>query len=485
MKTLIEGRFVVAFDGSEHRLIGNGVVVVEGSKIVHVGKSYTGTVDKRIDATNKVVIPGLINIHCHASSPLTKSLRGDVSNRQLYNSDLFDRFILMPTTSEEDLLSAEFTYAELLRGGCTTIVDCGLGGWPNDQAVKLAEKIGIRAYLLKEYNSGYWKTNDGKRVFFDNFDGEKWNDEPGLKELEKAVDYIREINGKYGDRIRSMLHPGTQLTCSPSLLRETRRLANELKTVIQIHVAESVLEFHETLRRYAKTPIEVLADTGLLGPDLIVAHALFIAGHSKVGYPDPWEKDIQLIANSHTSVAHCPVTFSRSGVGLESYSKYLRAGINVGIGTDTFPQDMFREMNAASTISKIKEQEVAVATCRDVFDSATISGAKALGRNDIGRIQVGAKADIAIINLHTFNMSPLRDPIRNLVMCATRNDVDMVMVDGRIVVEDGVVTSVNENNLATRMQSAAEKLWERWQEVDPRHRSIDDMTPLSLKYWID
>jgi cytosine/adenosine deaminase-related metal-dependent hydrolase len=482
MALAIEGGLVVAFDGQQHRLLQDGIVVVKGDKITHVGRDYSSQVDEKIDARHKLVIPGLVNLHCHASTPFTKSLRGDTSSRHFYNSDLFDRFVILPTSQEDDRVAAEFTYAELLRSGCTTVVDLGIGAWPNAQSIDLAQRIGLRCYLLKEYNSGFWRMHEGKLVF-DNFDGQKWDEEPGVAELDQAVSFIKMVNGKDEDRLRSFLHPGTELTCSPNLLRETRRVANLLNVRIQIHAAESVLEFHETLRRYRQTPFQVLSSTGLLGNDLIIGHAMYIAGHSKIGYPDTFESEIHLLASSGTSVAHCPVVFSRYGVGLESYFRYLRAGVNVGIGTDSFPQDMFREMNMAATISKIKESEVSVATSRDLFNSATLSGAKALGRNDIGRIAVGAKADITILNLQTLNMSPVRDPIRNLVMCATRNDVDRVLVDGRTILENGVIPDIDEASLAAKMQASAEHCWEEWSKLDPDHRKIEDVAPSSLKPW--
>jgi cytosine/adenosine deaminase-related metal-dependent hydrolase len=252
---------------------------------------------------------------------------------------------------------------------------------------------------------------------------------------------------------------------------------------IQTHVSQSVVEFHEIMRRYGKTPIEFLNDVGLLAKDLIAGHCIFIGGHSKVGYADPWRKDIRLLAKTGTTVAHCPLVFARYGVALESYSRYLMAGVNIGIGTDTYPMDIIREMGLAATISKIIEGEPRVATSHDLFNSVTLSGANALERKDLGRIAVGCKADIVFIKLDSINMSPVRDPIRNLVMNGTNNDVKTVMIDGKIIVEEGKISGINEEKLADNLQREQEKIWDMLPSHDIFGRSIDEITIPSFIDW--
>lgn len=480
MVTAIEGGIAVVFDGNEHRLLKDGVIIFEDDKIIHVGKSYSGPVERRIDASGKLVIPGLINTHCHGDhAPLTKSIRGDGSSRQFYNSDLYDRFVIISANKEETRAIAEFSMMELLGSGCTTVVDLGFPDMLGADAVDIVAKIGIRGYICKGYKSGGWYTDDGKRIRYRNYDGEKWNEEPGLHELRDALGFISKYDGSHDGRIRSLLYPAHADSCSPALLKETRREADERNLGIQIHVSQSIIEFQEIMKRYGKTPVEFLSEVGLLGRDTIAGHCVMKSGHSKVGYTDPWENDLRILSESGTSVAHCPVVFSRYGVALESYWKYVRAGINVTIGTDTFPQDMIREMSLASTISKLVEKEASVATCRDVFNSATLGGAKALRRNDLGRIAQGAKADIVLVNLRTFNMAPVRDPIRNFVMCATRSDVDTVVVDGRIAMEGGKIPGVELSVMAERVQKIAERVWD--QLSDSKGRKVDDLVPQSFK----
>lgn len=481
--TEIKGGYVVAFDGEEHRILKDGVVVIEEDKVKFVGKSYSSPVDRRIDASNSLVVPGFICLHSHVCGGHGETgKRGDGSRRQLYNSDLFDR--MLPRTKESARAATELNYVEVLKSGCTTLVELGSpNSLENKEAANLPTKMGIRVYLIRNYSSGCWYTPDGKRVLYKNFDGEKWDEEPGLKGLEECVKFIQEYDGTAEGRIKCLLGPSTVDACSPELLKESRRKADELEVGLQTHVSQSVVEFQEIMRRYGMTPIEFLQEVGLLGPDLIAGHSVLIGGHSKVGYADPWRHDLKLLAATNTTVAHCPLVFARYGIAMESYARYLMEGVNVGIGTDTYPMDIIREMGLAATISKIIEGEPRVATSRDIFNSVTLAGSRALRRTDIGRITPGAKADITIIKLNSINMSPVRDPIRNLVMSGTNNDVTTVLIDGRLVVEEGKVPGINEEKLAENLQKEQEKIWDILPSHDIFGRTVDEITIPSFKEW--
>jgi cytosine/adenosine deaminase-related metal-dependent hydrolase len=483
MITVIKGGHIVAFDGKEHRILKDGTVVVEDDKIKYVGKSYKGLFDRMIDARKSLVSPGFIALHSHICGGHGETgKRGDGSRRQLYNSDLFDRGL--PRTKESSRAAAELNIVEVLKSGCTTLVELGSpNSLGNKESVELAEKMGIRAYLLRTYSSGSWYTPDGNKVFYENFDGENWNEEPGFKELDESISFIKEYDGSAESRIRCLLGPSTVDMCSPELLKETRNHANEMGVGIQTHVSQSVVEFQEIMRRYGKTPIEFLHDVGLLGSDLIAGHSILIGGHSKVGYADPWKHDIKLLAQTGTAVAHCPQVFARYGIAMESYAKYLIEGVNIGIGTDTYPMDIVREMGLAATISKIIEGEPRVATSRDIFNSVTLNGAKALLRDDLGKIALGCKADIVIIKLNSINMSPVRDPIRNLVMSGNNGDINTVIIEGKIVVEDGKVPGVDEEKLAENLQREQEKVWDMIPSHDVFGRTIDELTVPSFKKW--
>ena len=478
---------IVAFDGTEHHLLKDGIVVYEGDAIVHVGKSYSGSLDRKIDARKRLVIPGLVNIHSHfAGNPYSKAYRGDGSTREVYNSDLFDRGIAFGTsiTKEDQINSVRFSLARQLKSGVTTVVEMGsVDALGDKESVDLAGLSGIRAYLLKAIQSGTYYTEDGHDVKFTNFDGDVWDDTHGFKQLDDAVKFIKKYDGSHDGRVKSFLYPSAVYNCSPDIFREVRRLADERGLLISSHVSEAALTFREMIRRHGKTPTEHLYDLGILGPDFIAGHSIIVSGHSKSGYADPWDRDIALLAETGSTVAHCPIVFSRYGIAMESYSKFLRMGVNMGIGTDSFPQDLLREMRLASTLSKIVEGEASVATSLDIFNSATISGANALHRLDLGRIAVGAKADLALIRLDSFNMSPMRDPIRNIVQLAESSDVEMVIVDGETLVEDGKVLGFDEEKNFEELQNSMNKICERIPEKDRLGRTIEDLMAPTFKKW--
>jgi len=170
---------------------------------------------------------------------------------------------------------------------------------------------------------------------------------------------------------------------------------------------------------------------------------------------------------------------------MQSYPRYLKAGVNVALGTDTFPQDMLHEMRVAATLGKVADGDARVATARDVFTSATLGGARALGREDLGRIAPGARADLVLVRLDSLGMAPVRDPLRNLVYSATREDVETVLVDGRVVLEGGRVPGVDEARLARDVQAAAERLWAQTGARDWAGRGPDEISPPSCPAWRD
>ena len=190
MRVGIEGGLIVAHEGAEHRLLENGIVVFEEDTIIHVGKSFSGSLDRKIDARKRLVIPGLVNIHSHfGSNPYSKSYRGDGSTREVYNSDLFDRGIAFGAsiTKEDYLNSVRFSLARQLKSGVTTVVEMGsVDALGDKKSVELAGRSGIRAYLLKAVRSGTYYTENGHDVIFTNFDGSVWDDEAqGFKQLKE------------------------------------------------------------------------------------------------------------------------------------------------------------------------------------------------------------------------------------------------------------------------------------------------------------
>ena len=474
MATAIQASHIIAYDGEQHRHLQNGVVVYEGNTITHVGQTYDGPVDDTIDATGKVVTPGFINTHAHlAGSPLDKSFIEDRGNPQFYMSGLFE---FLPArggamTSDDARACVDFSLVELLRSGTTTILE--MGG-QSDYVAAQAGHLGLRAYVGPMYRSGRWYIPDGKRVVYE------WDEAAGRDGLRRAVECIERNQGSYNDRIRGFLSPSQVDTCTAGLLQETQRLAEQLDVPVQIHVSQSVNEFQEMLQRNGSTPIAWLRDLGVLSPRVLLGHAMIIGGSSWTNYPPG---DVSIIAEHGCSVAHAPWVFARRGIAMESFQRYLDAGITMTLGTDTCPQNMMQAMRWAAVISKIMERNTEVATARDVFNTATLGGAMALGRDDLGRIAPGAKADLLIFDGETLNMAPLRDPVKNLVYYAEMEDLHTVIIDGRTVVEQGRVLAADQLEVARRLQQAGEQMWPRMDQHDWDGRDVDQLSPLTFPRW--
>jgi cytosine/adenosine deaminase-related metal-dependent hydrolase len=468
MRTLVKGSWVVGFDGEEHRLIRDGVVVYEDDRIVHVGKSYDGKTDDVVEARGQLVLPGLINIHAVASicivhfridgvgeggSPRTKeAMMEGLRNPRAY-------------LDGEDLrTSARFCFAELLKGGATTIGEITAFGStglqpPREQAEVLSETAGemcARAYISHPYIDGKtYRDEGGTHYYFD--------EEAGLKALGEAVRFCDEYEGAYDDRLRTMLFPYMFDACSEGLLRETRRVAQEKNLPVHMHTAQYLPEYYESLRRYGKTPVHFLHDIGFLAPRTILTHLLYTSYNPVSPAPNTVTRDlrdIEMLARTGVTLGHTPAVWARVGLMLNSYARFRDARVNIAIGTDSFPMDMLMEMRYAAIMGKVADRHRAAVTAGDVFNAATLGGAKALGRPDLGRLAPGAKADLLIVDLTGIHTALTYDPIKTLVYFASQRDIETVIVDGKTVVEGGRIPGLDEEALARE----ANEVNRRWVE---------------------
>jgi 5-methylthioadenosine/S-adenosylhomocysteine deaminase len=464
----IDASHVIAYQDGGHRHLKDGTIVIDGNEIVHVGRGFDGPVDETIDATGMVVTPGFVNTHAHLyESPLDKSFVEDKGRRQFYLSGLFEylpaRSAAMTDADAHACLA--YSMAELLRTGTTTVME--IGSYP-EEAVRQAERFGMRLYMGPGYRSGRWYTDDGKAVKY------AWDEAAGLAGLQRAIDFIERNDGAQNGRVRGFLSPSQVDTCTEDLLRRSREAATSLGVPMALHTSQSVNEFLEMTRRHGRTPIEWLRDIGFLGPDVILGHAIILA-------PGSWTQwagdDVGILADTGTNVAHCVWVFARRGIAMESFARYLDRGVNMTLGTDTCPQSMIEGLRYTAVVSKIVDRQTEVATAGDVFNAATLGGAKALGRDDLGRIAPGAKADLLLWRGDSLFMTPLRDPIRNLVYSASAEDLDTVLIDGEIRMRGREIPGVDLGQLTRDLQAAGERMWANVHKGDWAGRDIDALAP--------
>ncbi|HEV8438061.1 MAG TPA: amidohydrolase family protein [Methylomirabilota bacterium] len=473
-RTAIRAGHVVAFDGRSHRLLRDGLVVLEGDRIVHVGRQLDGAVEETLDARDRVLTPGLISTHAHlGGSPLDRSFIEDRGNPQFFYSGLYDMLAVRGGAQDAEAGRAcvDFSMAELLRGGVTTVLEIGDQG---EYVVERAAHYGLRVYMGSYFRSGRWLTRDGRRVQWE------WDEEAGRRGLQRAVEFHAKHDGTHGDLVRCCFAPAQIDTCTPELLQAAKRAADERRSPYTVHASQAVVEFYEVLGRHGKTPIAWMRELGVLAPNTILGHAIIIGGSSWTNYP---AGDVALMADAGCSVAHAVWVFARRGVAMESFARYRAAGINMSLGTDTNPQSVIEAMRWAAVVSKLTERNTEATTAAHVFDAATLGGARALGRQDLGRIAPGAKADLVLWKAASWGMTPLRDPVKNIVYNATPEDIDRVYVNGRLVVDGGRVLAADEATILAALQAGGERMWPGMKQFDWAGRDADTLSPQTYPAW--
>jgi cytosine/adenosine deaminase-related metal-dependent hydrolase len=491
VKTLVRGGWVVGFANGTHTLVPDGVVVYEDDHILHVGRRYDGQADVEIDARGKLVCPGFIDTHVHSGHRASHRLITDTGRADYFGQPFFEISVprqgarvsgdpryARPTDADAEAgnrLLATFTVAELLRNGITTFLEFGSQLRVQEALLVEVERLGLRAYLGPGYDSGRWVGGPGGRLT-------RVVDEPaGEEEFASALEFIRRVDGSVGGRVRGLLVPREVDTCTLDLLRATRKAASELGLPILTHAAYSVIEFYETVTEHRMTPIELMETLGLLGPDVIIGHGNIVADRGFAGYSGG--RDIALMGRHRVSVSHCPINIARRARSLDSWQAYRDAGINLTLGSDTYPRDMIMQMRTASYFGKVMSRDLRAASAAEVFEAATLGGARAVGREDLGRLAPGAKADIVVIDLESrdsLRFGPVRDPIHALVECGIGDDVATVIVDGVVRMRDRVIPGVDIGSLRRQAQAAGEAVWDGVAQWDALGRNAEQMSPWSF-----
>jgi len=465
--------WVIAWDGAAgHHVYRRGVdVVFAADMITFVERNYTGAADRVIDGKDRLVLPGLIDIHSHPEhEPLFRGIREEHGVRNMYMSGLYERSQAFSAPDDEaSAASAEFAYCELLLSGVTSLVDISPAwdGW-----IELFAKSGLRGFLAPGYASARWRLENDFDLQF------AWDEARGREGFATALAVIERATRHPSGRLCGVLSPMQIENCTADLLRDSREAARERAIPFTVHIAQSVGEVQEMIRRHGKTPVQWAHEIGILGPDTILGHALFLDTHSWVRW---WTKrDLRLIADTGCSVAHCPTPFARYGQVMENFGDYLRTGVNMGLGTDTAPHNLVEEMRKAAIFARIAARDIATVTTADLLHAATIGGAKALMRDDLGRIAPNKKADFILLDLTVAQMRPIRDPLRSFVYHAADRAVRDVFVDGQQVVADRKVLTLDQNDAAERLGRAQHRMMEAASGRDYRGRSAEEISPLSL-----
>ena len=440
--TLIRNAAILTMD-QHRRVIPDGYVVIEGPSIMAVGDGEPDPglrFDETIDAQGKVLMPGFVQIHVHLCQALFRGLSDDMELMDWLRTRTWP---LEACHDEESVYaSARLGIAEMLRGGTTTILDM--------QSVNHAEAAfhGIRDTGIRAVSG---------KVMMD------WGDdvpEP-LREvteesLARSIELFEEWDGAAGGRIGYAFTPRFAVSCSDRLLREVGEIARQKGARVHTHSSENLGEIEIVMRERGKRNILYLEDAGLLGPTTVLAHCIHLD-----------KAEFDALARTGTNVAHCPSANLKLASGIANIPEMLDAGINVGLGADGAGDnnnlDQLMEMRMAALVHKPRLGPRAMPAMR-VLELATINGARALGWDHIiGSLEAGKRADIIMLDLAMPHSSPasVADPVSRVVYSAQSQNVVMTMVDGKVLFDNGRLTTMDEAEVLCEADEAIGRLARR------------------------
>jgi cytosine/adenosine deaminase-related metal-dependent hydrolase len=466
-RTLLTARWVIGFNRGAHVVHENGCVLIDGDRVAHVGALPTPLPDcDRIDYDHAILSPGFIDLD--ALSDLDTTILG-IDNfpgwrkGRVWPDTYVERGPYEMYSPDELAFQKRFAFAALIRNGITTalpIASLFYREWGEteaefDAAAAAAEGLGLRAYLGPAYRTGGQVVDTGGSI-------RAIYDEPrGLAGLEDARTFAARIHGRAQGRIRAMFAPDRIETCTPALLSRTAAIAAEMGAPVRQHCLQSDTELRLVREQHGVSPIRYLADNGALGPNWLLPHGTHAT-----------DRDMALIRDAGAALVHCPMVAARHGGMLRSLPRWLDMGITVGMGTDTWPPDMIANMQLGLMTARIADGHDAIRS-EALFDAATLGGARALGRDDIGRLAKGAKADITAIDLSTTLQTT--DPVQTLMASCSGRDVRDVWIDGRRVMADGVIPGVDQATDTARAQAQFDGLVAKYPDRTLGHPPVTEI----------
>lgn len=436
--TRIRAAWVVGYRDGDHCLYADGEVVYQGDKILFVGHDYPGHVDEDMNVGNSMVGPGFIDVDALGDLDTTV-LAFDNQPGWRKGRIVADDWQRRDLCTREQLdFAKRYAYSQLLRNGITSfapITSILYREWAEDfdeylYAADVAESLGARAWLGPAFMAGYYVT-DAAGHFSRRVDSVR-----AQRGLDEAQRFFMRLRQRGVPTLSGMLAPDRIEGGDAQWLADLAALAGELACPTRLHCCQSELEINEIARRYhGKSSLEVLENVGLLNQRMLLPHGQFLGG----AQPDPLRiaQDIERLARSGATVVACPLVSGRHAKYLEQYPQLRAAGVNMALGTDTFPPDMFSNMHLGVILTRVVTGDITAASSADYYRMATIGGAQALGRDDLGRLAPGCQADMMIVSLTQPALGQIFDPIAALVLSGNGRDVTGTIVAGRKVYWEG------------------------------------------------
>lgn len=422
MKTLIKNAILVDMV-SEECNIKNADILINDNIIQKISENIEEQCDKIIDATGMVCMPGLVNTHTHLGMSIFKGYKDDNKLMDWLNNVIWpieDKF-----TDNEIYWNSYMSSIEMIKSGTTTFNDMYFN---MEKVIEVAEKIGQRAVIS-------WSVTDNS--IRDKF--------------EKTREYFNKYNHK-NSLIKIYVSAHAGYTCNPETIEKCVKLAKELGTGIHIHLAETKAEEQIIKENYGKTPTKYLKDLGVFEVPVILAHGIYFS-----------KEDIEILKTIKGGISHNPISNCKLASGICDVTNLKSNGITVALGTDgvgsTTTLDMFEEMRTAAYLQKINTMEPTSINAYEILKMATIEGARVLNLdNEIGTVEVGKKADLIFINTNKTHLYPENDLCTNLVYSANGADVDTVIIDGKVIMQNRKLLTINEKHVKKNIAKVVKRL---------------------------
>ncbi len=419
---LIKNGTLVTMD--KQRRIIRGDILIEENKIKEIGDSISCEADRVLDATGKVVIPGLIQTHIHLTQSLIRNQADDLELLDWLRERVWP--LEAAHTAESNYLSAKLGIGELIKGGTTAIIDMETVNH-TEAAFEALYESGFRAI------AGKCMMDYGKGV------PEALMERP-QESIAESVALLKKWHNKGNGRLQYAFAPRFVVSCSEELLKKVGVLAKEYDVMVHTHASENQGEIKVVERDRGMRNISYLHHLGLTGERLILAHCIWLQ-----------EEEMKLLADTGTRVVHCPSSNLKLASGIAKIPELLSMGVEVSLGADGAPcnnnLDIFQEMRSAALIHKARLLDPTIMPAETVFEMATLGGARAMGMEDkLGSLEVGKLADIAILDTRVLHMAPNNEGniISQLVYSARSSDVVATIIDGRIVMEERELKTLKE-----------------------------------------
>lgn len=415
---------------NKREVIENGVIIIKNNNIISVGneellEKYKA--HKVIDAEDGIIMPGMINTHTHASMTVFRSLADDVPDRlNRYIFPLENKMV----SPEMSYLGAKHGALEMALGGVTTVVDMYLF---EEDAARAVKEVGLRGVMTQ--NIIRFPTADGKEK------GETLN---------RAIAFVEKY--KNDELITPGFGPHGPHTVTKEELLKIKELSEKYNVPVSMHVAETDVEFDRIMKEHKMTPVEYLDSLGLLNKRFISAHNIFVT-----------ESDIELMKKRDIGIAHNMVANIKSAKGISPALKMHDMGMRVGLGTDGPMSgntlDIIGQMGYVAKLHKLDTKDRSALPPQKAVEMATLGGARALHReHELGSLEVGKLADVVIVETKSINMNPIFDPYSALVYSANASNVETVIVNGKIIVEDKQIKTVDQKTIIKDINDFKEKV---------------------------